>query len=218
MRPKRIILIRHAESEGNVDLNRYGKVPSHRLDLTDRGHRQAAAAGVELRRMIGDETVCFYVSPYQRARQTFQGIRRAFADEQVGHAFEDPRLREQDWGHFVDADANAKLRRERKRYGQFYYRFKDGESGADVFDRVSVFLETLHRDFNKDDFPRNVIMVTHGLTMRLFFMRWLHWSVEKFERVWNPENCEFKVLEMGPDGRYALSTPFLEDPGEEVAE
>ena len=53
----------------------------------------------------------------------------------------------------------------------FYYRIPDGESGADVYDRVSTFLETLYRDFAKPDYPENTIIVTHGMTLRLFFMR-----------------------------------------------
>lgn len=29
---------------------------------------------------------------------------------------------------------------------------KDGESGADVYDRVSVFFETMYRDFDKPEY------------------------------------------------------------------
>jgi hypothetical protein len=32
----------------------------------------------------------------------------------------------------------------------------------------------------------NYVLVTHGLTMRLICMRYLRWSVEQFEEVWNP--------------------------------
>ena len=42
-------------------------------------------------------------------------------------------------------------------------------------------MDTLHRDFQKTDFPQNVLIVTHGLTMRLFLMRWFHWTVSEFE-------------------------------------
>ena len=38
------------------------------------------AAGERIRRITGDETVGFYVSPFQRTIQTMRGIRKAWAD------------------------------------------------------------------------------------------------------------------------------------------
>ncbi len=39
--PKRIILVRHAESQGNVDKSLYAHMPDSKLSITDRGQRQA---------------------------------------------------------------------------------------------------------------------------------------------------------------------------------
>ncbi len=62
---------------------------------------------------------------------------------------------------------------ERQQVGKFFYRFPCGESGADVYDRVSGFLETLFRHFERKDMAaRNVVIVTHGLFIRLFLMRY----------------------------------------------
>ena len=86
---------------------------------------------------------------------------------------------------------------ERRRIGAFYYRFATGErlvtlfclrrcvtykyhslnSGSDVFDRVSTFLETLYRDMAKGGCGDNAILVSHGLFCRLFLTRFYHWSV-----------------------------------------
>jgi broad specificity phosphatase PhoE len=121
--------------------------------------------------------------------------------------YEDPRLREQDFGNFREVEVTRRLQQERHAYGVFFYRFPDGESGADVFDRVSLFLESLHRNFRRHSFPRNCVLVTHGLTMRLFVMRWFRRSVEEFESWANPGNCEYRILErQGP--RYVLTQPF----------
>ena len=54
---------------------------------------------------------------------------------------------------------------------------------SSVFDRLSGAMDTMHRDFVKDDFPENMIVVSHGLTIRLFLMRWFHWTVEQFEKL-----------------------------------
>lgn len=47
--PKRLILIRHGQSEGNIDHSVYASVPDSRLHLTDLGWRQARAAGKYMR-------------------------------------------------------------------------------------------------------------------------------------------------------------------------
>lgn len=203
MRPKRIILIRHGESEGNADKRRLEVEPDYRHQLTDQGISQARAAGEQIRSIVGDETVHAYVSPWHRTRQTFAEIRPVL---NVVKAYEDPRIREMEWGHLREVEANAAIQKERIAYGTFYFRIPDGESAADVYDRVSGFLETLHRDFAKPDYADNTLIVTHGMTQRIFLMRWFHLSVEEFELLENPRNCELAVMERRPDGGYALAT------------
>ena len=208
MRPKRILLVRHGRSEGNADKNQYETVPDYALNLTAEGIEQARQAGQEISRLIGAETVHVYLSPYYRTRQTYQYIRESIGANVV-EAFEDPRLREQDWGHLRSPEANEEIVRERENFSAFYFRIPDGESGADVYDRVSTFLETLHRDFSRPDYPNHVLLVTHGMTMRLFLMRWFHWSVEEFENLRNPRNGQVVVMEQEQDGRYRLASELV---------
>ncbi len=205
MKPRRIILIRHGESEGNLDKGVYAQKPDYALLLTDLGHRQAQDAGPRLRGLVGEGNIRFYVSPLFRTRQTFQEIARAFPESQFRQS-EEPRLREQEWGHLRGREACDAVDKARDAYGTFYYRIPDGESAADVYDRVSDFSGTLFRDFEKASFPENAVMVTHGMTIRLFLMRWFHWTVEEFEKLSNPHNCEFLVLEQRADGRYDLAS------------
>ena len=193
MKPKRIILVRHGESEGNVERTKYEFTPDYALDLTGTGRAQAIRAGEEIRGLIGEETIHAYVSPFYRTRQTFEEIANVLGDSIV-QSVEDPRIREQEWGHLRHRDENDEIVRERDDYSTFYYRIPDGESGADVFDRVSTFLETLHRDFRKKDYAQNCLIITHGLTLRLFLMRWFHWSVEQFENLRNPGNGQVVVM------------------------
>ncbi|MDJ0851054.1 MAG: histidine phosphatase family protein [Myxococcota bacterium] len=203
VRPKRIILVRHGESEGNVDRTRYESIPDYAVSLTDTGRAQATRAAEEIRGIIGDETIHAYVSPFHRTRQTFEEIAKVLVDN-LAESVEDPRIREQEWGHLRGQVENDEIVRERDDYSTFYYRIPDGESGADVFDRVSTFLETLHRDFRKSDYPKNCLIITHGLTLRLFLMRWFHWSVEEFESLRNPENAQVVVMVEEANQRYRL--------------
>jgi broad specificity phosphatase PhoE len=204
-KPRRIVLIRHGESQGNVDDAIYERVPDHALALTAAGQRQVREAGERVRELFGKERVQAFVSPYRRAHQTFHGLG---LDPDRTRAKEEPRLREQDWGNYQDAEDVQRQRKARDAYGHFFYRFAQGESGADVYDRVGAFLETLYRAFDAPDFPPNVLLVTHGLTMRLFCMRWFHWTVDEFECLSNPGNAETRMLLIGPSGRYRLDRPF----------
>ena len=151
-----------------------------------------------------------YCSPLVRAVQTaapFMGI-----SHKVHY---DPRLREQEWGNFQQA-LTKDVRKERYKFGTFFYRFPHGESGADVYDRISSFFETMYRDFEKPDFPPNVLISTHGLTAKVFLMRWFHWSVEQFEYYDTPDNCQILVMEMDKNAhpsnnyqiKYNLLTPL----------
>ncbi len=203
MRPRRIILIRHGESEGNFDRNTYAEKQDYKLLLTDDGRQQAHDAGHELKALVGSERIMFYVSPMWRTRMTFEHIVQPFDLDYIQWR-EDPRLREQEWGHFRDLKANIQIDVERNHFGTFYYRIKDGESCADVYDRVSDFLHSLYRDFEKEEYPENVVIISHGMTIRLFLMRWFHWTVEEFEALRNPRNCEFIVMERNNRNRYEI--------------
>ncbi len=308
--PKRVILFRHGESEGNVDLDIYRTKPDAALRLTPKGQAQAVEAGKKLKADIGDSKVHFIVSPYTRTRETLHGILQAFDDpSQIDAIVEDPRIREQEFGMYQvcswpgavslsrpanqlkpwpsaqDPDKMPEIMRERRQIGSFYYRFPDGESGADVYDRVDNFVEHLHRMFRRPpkhrsssrrapvvsrsdrhgrtraevkhshslsapvDLPSaksletklpslkrlesrlfsvspsiedskervdandTIVIVTHGLTARLFLMRWFHLTVDQFHSLYNMGNCERYNLELrceSSDGRarYMITHPL----------
>jgi len=212
MKPHRIILIRHGESEGNIDKNKYLTIPDYALNLTPKGIEQAQKAGAQIKEIIGTESIYVYLSPYFRTRQTLQHLKTSI-EPNVAKIIEDPRIRELDWGHLRHPDDNEEISKQRDDFSTFYYRIPDGESGADVFDRVSTFLETLYRDFRKSDYPQNTLIVTHGLTLRLFLMRWYHWTVEEFENLRNPQNCQIVVMQKRPNDKYELITKLKKRDG-----
>lgn len=205
MKPKRIILIRHGESEANVDKYLFGRVPDYTIELTEKGRIQAQEAGRKLRNLVGEERMYFYVSPFWRARSTFEGVASAFPRSQFEYS-EEPRLREQEWGYLRCQEDFDKICRERQEYGTFYYRIPGGEAGSDVYDRMNDLLGSLYWDFVDKDFPKNCVLITHGLTIRLFVMRFFHLTVEEFEQMAAPKNCELVILELQDDGHYRLTT------------
>lgn len=206
MKPKRIILIRHGQSEGNVDKNVYKHTPDYALKLTLPGMEESKEVGKELQELVGDESMFFYVSPMWRTRMTFENILLSLNNLDKVKWIEEPRLREQEWGHLRSKEESAVIDKQRDAYGTFYFRIPDGESAADVYDRVSDFAGTMHRDFEKETFADNAVLITHGMSIRLFLMKWFHWTVEEFEQLANPKNCALVVLELQGNGKYKLVT------------
>eukprot|EP00499_Haloplacidia_sp_CaronLabIsolate_P002305 CAMPEP_0196771550 /NCGR_PEP_ID=MMETSP1104-20130614/1746_1 /TAXON_ID=33652 /ORGANISM="Cafeteria sp., Strain Caron Lab Isolate" /LENGTH=250 /DNA_ID=CAMNT_0042141671 /DNA_START=197 /DNA_END=949 /DNA_ORIENTATION=+ len=211
-------MVRHGESMGNIDETIYATMPDSDVPLSELGRKQALEAGHRLRALIGpNETVRVYCSPYKRCVQTLDGLLCGFNhDESLITIRSEPRLRELDFGNFESPAQMRLMKEERKRFGAFYYRFPSGESGADVFDRASSLWESLFREWRREGVPRNYVLVTHGLTARFMLTRYFRWSVEQFNTLMNPDNLEFKVMELQPDDSYKLVTPMRQWGGGEL--
>ena len=178
-----IKLVRHGESQANVGLVKTWEVGDHTIELTEKGHEQARQAGT----LIGAEFftgAIAYSSPFRRARDTLDELLTgAGVERSTLLHYEDPRLREVEHG-YVSVDTQRAMQ---TKYGPFYYRFEGGESPADCYDRTSGFLESMMRQVLRVGAER-VLIVTHGLTIRCFVMRFLHLTVEQFESMANPAN------------------------------
>jgi broad specificity phosphatase PhoE len=209
-------------------------IPDHRVKLTQEGWEQAYEAGRRLRAMLRPEdTLHFFTSPYRRTRETTEGILATLTSDEEDPSpfkrnnikvYEEPRLREQDFGNFQPCSAEMeRMWQERADYGHFFYRIPNGESAADAYDRISGFNESLWRQFGEDDFPSVCVLgmlpltllergrdadlcviVTHGLMSRVFLMKWYHFSVEYFEDLRNINHCEFLIMNRQDSGKYVL--------------
>ncbi|KAK4435904.1 Phosphoglycerate mutase-like protein AT74 [Sesamum alatum] len=228
--PKRIILVRHGETQVNEDETVLEYVPNYKIKLSKKGRHQAHKTGSKIREIVSENGECtdwkvfFYVSPSSRTRETMEEIiagGETIPKERVVGVREECRLREQHFGNFQEMEKRKKIKRMRNRYGNFFYRVPDGESSADVHDRVSCFLEGLWRDMettnrfgngpSSDDGELNLIVVSHGLTILVFLMKWFNWSVDEFEGLTNPGNCEYRVIEVGCNGEYGLAVHHQDD-------
>lgn len=154
-RPNRIILVRHGQTHGyshtctcEVEgLPVCALKPETERPLTEEGKLQALATGVALKEIIGNETASFFCSPYKACKQTFLYISGSFSEAGV-RFIEDPRLRNQYFGEFIHKETpevRKKLEEEQVKVGPFYYKWPQGESSADVYDRVSSFMEVSDR-------------------------------------------------------------------------
>ncbi len=193
-----IKLVRHGTSKANTGELDPQLVGDFRIPLADVGREQARSAGARLAAAFLDGALV-YTSPYLRARQTLAGLLEgAGVSAGAVRVYEDPRLREVDHG-YADIKQQQAMR---ETHGWFYYRYQGGESPADCFDRTSGFLEGMMRQVLRKSAPR-VLIVTHGLTIRCFVMRFLHLKVEEFEKILNPNNADIVTLA----ARETLSAP-----------
>ena len=207
MIPKRIILVRHGESEANVDPTVYARVPDWQIALTEKGIAQAREVGRKIVGLIGDGAFGVFSSPYVRTEQTKNAMLEEIGREPV-FDYQDPTLREQEYGNMPPTDENEANRAFRKKFGYFFYRFPNGESCADVYDRMALFLDTLYRRFDRPNCPENIIIVSHGTAIKCFLARWYHWSIECFESIGQLPNCHVAIMSAA-DGGYVLSEPFI---------
>ena len=206
----RLFLVRHGESLGNLNEQAYRQFGDHNVPLTQWGYRQAAEAGGAISSYLqgvprtGFRRLSIWYSPFLRTRQSKDALLQALPESVVGDIREDYLLREQDFGLFTEIYDHAeqkqkfpeefeKWARLRSNSGKFYARPPDGESRADVAQRVRLFLQTVLHDAEHDN--DNVVIVGHGVTNRAVEMNFLHRPVEWFERSDNPGNADITLIE-----------------------
>lgn len=214
----RIFLVRHGESASNVDNSVNAKIADHMIPLSDRGHIQAEEAGRALRAHIdasgiSDERFRLWRSPYLRTRQTADGLWKSVGNSLDIDLRESDLIREQEFGLFdgiPDEELPIVFPREHAQYkkhedfeGRYFARMPMGESRCDVSQRVHQFFGSLHRDVEKHGI-RNLIVVSHGVTIRCFVKEWLHLPYEWIEKERNPGNCSIRLIEGGEDLGYVF--------------
>ncbi len=203
MNPKRIIVMRHGESQEDVDKSVYAHTADLDIGLSPRGQEQSIEIGNKLAEILRSGRVHFYLSPGLRLKQTYDIISAGFSPNiNSTHTVEDLILK-QNWGD-VTVDNRREIEIARYKEGVLVYKFPNGESGAELLERFRTFIYNLRKEFERDDFPDNVVILTHGFEMRIFLITWFDWSHAFFETLANPRNCELKTIVLQEDGSYQL--------------
>lgn len=192
-----IKICRHGKSKQNTGCVDIRDVGDYRVPLADEGLDEALQVGRDNAEFLRAPGTLFYRSPYLRVRQTMDNILRGAGLQLPGgepavRVYEDPQLREVEHG-YKSVDDQITMR---ELHGWFYYRYEGGESPADCYDRCASFIESLMHQVRRKTGTRQVFICTHGLTARLLVMRFLYLSVEQFELMQNPHNCD--VITIAP--------------------
>ncbi len=204
--PSTLVLVRHAESQGNVlsaDERAGFAVSTHAYGLTERGREQARITGEYLKERFGSFDA-YYVSYYRRSKETMSLMFKE------ARAYEDPRLAEAQrgiWHTMTKEEIRSRFPEElvrKEREGLFHYRPLGGENWPDVELRIHSFLGTLNRDYD----GKRVLMVVHGHWLTLFQRLLEHFSIEEAVKRYEAgvfENASVTVYEGVPkDGKSRL--------------
>lgn len=216
--PRRLVIVRHGQSEQNVVLDlleenldevlaKQKMVRDADISLTPEGVRQAIETGKYL---SGTDKfdICF-TSPYMRTMQTAQNILANIGYDM--ELFKDYRLREKEFGRlhgYTTEEIKKNYPEEfedRKRDGKFFYRLPRGENYLDVGDRVHSFLDKLHRDCR----GKSVLVITHQVPYVMFRAAFEHLDENGVLALGNVPNCgieEFIIdTKLIAEGRLNLS-------------
>ena len=96
----------------------------------------------------------------------------------------------------------------------------DDEGREDIgCDENDCGRERMSKEIN-DDGPLmenlSVLIVTHGLTLRLIIMRYFQLTVEEFEEMYNPPNGQVIILERRYSDKYGWEYNRLQDESAQV--
>jgi broad specificity phosphatase PhoE len=175
--PARLVLVRHAESVGNLARDLAESNGEQLIDIATRdmdvplsptGEEQAAGLGTWLADHESEPFTVVYSSPYLRAAETAR-IACTHAGSKVEIVL-DERLREREFGvldRLTRAGIEARFPEEaeaRARVGKFYYRPPAGESWCDVALRVRSILDTMGREHSGE----RVLVVAHEVVIYVF--------------------------------------------------
>lgn len=192
-----IKICRHGKSKQNTGCLDVRDIGDFRIPLADEGVAESVHVGRQNAEFLQAPGTLFYRSPYLRVRQTMDNILLGAGLQQPGgepsvRIYEDPQLREVEHG-YKSIEEQISMR---ELHGWFYYRFEGGESPADCYDRCASFIASMMEQVKRKPGTRQVFICTHGLTARVLVMRFLYLSVEQFEIMENPHNCD--VITIAP--------------------
>ena len=72
MRPKRILIMRHAQSIEDINKDIYKEMEDANVSLSEFGKSQSLELGREILNLVEGNSIYFYLSPVKRAFETFE--------------------------------------------------------------------------------------------------------------------------------------------------
>jgi broad specificity phosphatase PhoE len=194
-----IFLVRHAQSNSNVDNSVLHTSTNMSITLTDKGILQAKETGAFLADKIHTQGgIKIWNSPYERTRQTAKIIKDAFKGKKIFASEEHINLAERQFGlidnvasymdDYPHEVSHYNLHKEAQQ--EFFVRPPLGESAYDMCLRLDFFL----RCILPSSVEKQHIIVTHGAAMRGLLMMSQKKPYEWYNEQKNPLNASVHAI------------------------
>ncbi|EFG8199569.1 histidine phosphatase family protein [Escherichia coli] len=232
--PKKIWIVRHGESAGNVERDLADTAGHSRIEIADRdvdvplselGTRQSEALAQWFADQAENERPnVILASPYRRALQTADIIAARIGPEDHMEIIRDERLREKEFGildrltrHGIE-ELHPEQAEFRRILGKFYHRPPAGESWCDVILRLRSALDTISLHHSE----KRVLIVAHQvvvLCLRYIFEELDEEEILTIDREGDVANCGVTEYALAANGssnnhlqlkRYNFVAPLLE--------
>lgn len=140
-----LYLVRHGESEGNLDHSIYEKVPNEEVNLTKKGIREIKKTAKQIKKNLNRSSIYLITSPFRRTMNSSKIIAKELNIKE-NLIIQEPLLSEVSYGFATGADnlysyINASpIERRLARQNYIHYYPERGESQLDLFVRVGLFV------------------------------------------------------------------------------
>jgi len=203
---KQVILVRHAESEEDVDPTIRSHIVDSRISVTLAGKKQVKALANSLRPLIEPyKEARLIASTTNRAKQTTLLFCKHFPRHKFVIRYED-RIRSLNWGN-VDETTIRKVELERYQTGVLYFQFPEGDDTRVFVKAIENFVRQLKKSGKEISHPECVVIFTHGFAMRVIAKSAIGMSDQEFRYLANPPNC-YVVSLLFKDGFFSLEKPL----------
>lgn len=197
---KKLYLVRHAQSNANINPIHLQATPNPAVDLSAVGYSQAAETGKFLATQVNTNSV-LWNSPYYRTRRTAEAIEKelyALSGVEIIKR-ESIYLAERQFGLVDDVpNYTTAYKHEHAHYNffqehkvGFFARPPLGESPFDLCLRLDTFINT---EIETSQYDCHII-VSHGAALKAALMMALRWEYEKYDQERNSVNAGVRLLE-----------------------
>ncbi len=210
-----LLWIRHGESEGNKNEQAYADEGDPNVGLTDKGWKQAIAAGKFLREHYQTQDIeewpLFVVGDFKRHQQTLAGILHGMGSdcfEEAPRIHTESRLNEQSFGVLpFMAGKDGEFETLSMEYSK-QVRDKNPYSASALHGESRRFTEALIKDYIDGTLRRDmleqgedrIVHVTSGSVINAFRKSWFHLPMQAWDEglIQTPNNCDVQRLNGKP--------------------
>lgn len=188
---KNLLVLRHAESQEDVDFSAHSKEDKY-IGITERGVRQAVSVAPLISNvLLQGRGFLVIASPCRRIEETLRNVFLGWST--APQVSVDSRLRNLNWGS-TNSENRLVIEKERYAAGVLEYSFPEGDSTPEYVKNLQFLLNNLLVDCEKTPYPESVLIATHGFALRVIVKILLGMSNEEFRWLANPSNCYLAEL------------------------